>query len=359
MSLRVLTITAAATAGVACFGFGLACGYWLFGQPPSDMALAAAPVAKIEAPRNTPKPSALTPLTRTPRPMPAAAVPIPAILPRAESTVPAQKPSKEDVLPRPAAISKQVTTLAIQAPRKAPIRPAPKLLAPGPHPALVAIVIDDLGNNLAAGRRAVALPGPLTLSFMPYTRYSIQLSKSAKKNGHELFVHLPMEPEADTSYPGPNALLTTVSDAELRRRLDWNLSRFDGYVGINNHMGSYFTASRPHMTLLMGELKRRGLLFLDSKTTPNSVGMVLASNHGVAHTGRDIFLDHRRDRASIRAQFFAAARRARERGSVVAIGHPYPQTLAVLAKLLPELTSRGYRLVPVSEIVRHRRDGGS
>src|SRR5690606_34427058 len=136
-----------------------------------------------------------------------------------------------------------------------------------------------------------------------------------RAHGHELMLHLPMEPEGAVTDPGPNALLLDLPPEELRRRLVVSLNRFDGYVGLNNHMGSRFTADRPAMELVLGEVKARGLLFLDSRTTDRSVGDRVADEMGVPRARRDVFLDNDRDPAAIRRQLALAEERALGNGA--------------------------------------------
>ncbi len=216
---------------------------------------------------------------------------------------------------------------------------------------LIAIVIDDLGANSDRSRRVVNLPGPLTLAFLPYADNLPAQAALARAAGHELLVHLPMEPVGEREDPGPNALLTGLDQAELLRRLRWGLGRFEGYVGINNHMGSRFTAWEPGMRLVMNELSARGLLFLDSRTSRDSVGEALAAEVGVPHLRRHVFLDNERTSEAITAQLAATEELARSRGYAVAIGHPSNATLTALEHWLPDMLARGFELVPIAALV--------
>ena len=225
---------------------------------------------------------------------------------------------------------------------------------PGPGVARIAVVIDDLGLNRPNARETLALPGPLTLAFMTYAPSPGDLTEAARAAGHELLVHVPMQPSDDTTDPGPKVLSGALDRAELMARLDWALSRFDGYVGINNHMGSAFTQDGEGMRAVLAELKRRGLMFLDSRTIAGSVAGPLAEEIGVMHAARDIFLDNDRDVATIRAQLAKAERIARESGSAVAIGHPYDETIAALRSWLPTLSDKNIALVPISALAKGR-----
>lgn len=220
---------------------------------------------------------------------------------------------------------------------------------------MIALVLDDVGLNRPNSRRAAALPGPLTLAFMTYAEKIDDMLATARRAGHELLVHMPMQPR-DTDYnPGPNALIVGLDEEELARRIDWGLSRFEGFVGVNNHMGSLFTTSLPGMGQVMAELKQRGLLYLDSKTAGASVGSGLALRLGVPYAERDVFIDNdHRDKAAIRRQLEALEATARRRGYAVGIGHPHTTTLDVLGGWLADVEQRGFALVPISAVVKRR-----
>jgi hypothetical protein len=221
---------------------------------------------------------------------------------------------------------------------------------------MIAIVLDDVGVNRRGANKAIALPAPLTLAFMTYANGLAEMTGQARRAGHELMLHVPMEPMSAAMDPGPNVLRGDLPRAELMQRLAWGLARFDGYVGINNHMGSRFTAAPEGMALVMGELKSRGLLFLDSVTASNSVAGDIAARSGVPYAVRDVFLDNEPDDpASIHHQLAILEQTALERGYAIGIGHPHDGTVAALEQWIPEMQARGFALVPISAIVRHRQ----
>jgi polysaccharide deacetylase 2 family uncharacterized protein YibQ len=219
---------------------------------------------------------------------------------------------------------------------------------------MVAILIDDLGHNPARVARVVALQAPLTLAFLPYGRELPALTALAREAGHEVLVHLPMEPEDPSQDPGPGALLTGLDEGELKGRLRWQLGRFGGYVGVNNHMGSRFSRDRAAMTAVLAEVKARGLLYVDSRTTPETVGSLLARRMGVPEIARDVFLDDEHSEPGVRRQLALLEDTARRQGFAVAIGHPHPVTLAALEAWLKGIEARGLVLVPVSALVGRR-----
>jgi len=279
-------------------------------------------------------------------------------------------------LPQRAAPPTQIIATAPPVPAR---QPAPPLLAALPPPSLpkpeavepawrrfavavpavqgrarVAIVIDDLGVDRRRTERTIALKGPLTLSFLAYADDLPHLTEAARRAGHELLVHVPMEPMSRSEDMGPNGLAVGLGRDELLRRLRWDLGRFEGYVGINNHMGSRFTSDARSMASVMEELKARGLLFIDSRTIASTVAGELAQRLGVPNASRDVFLDNERDATAVGERLAVLEATARRHGSAIAIGHPHDGTLAELTIWLDTLAGKGLALVPVSAIVKER-----
>lgn len=227
---------------------------------------------------------------------------------------------------------------------------------PADKPA-IAIVIDDMGVDRKRSARTVTLPAPLTLAWLPYAQDLSGQARAARAAGHELLLHIPMEPSVQAD-PGPDALLVKLDKGEILRRAKAALDSFDGYVGVNNHMGSRFTADHAAMAPVLAEIARRGLLWLDSRTTPKTAGPAIAQDLKMPHVGRDVFLDNEMTVASVRAQLAKTEQVARHQGFAIAIGHPHDATIEALASWLPEMQKRGFVLVPVSAVVRARQAGG-
>ena len=262
-------------------------------------------------------------------------------------------PAIPDQIPEPVAPPAEIQ-------QPAPLRPLAEepwqsyavAVAPADGRPRIAIVFDDLGIDQTRSRKALTLRGPLTMAFLPYGYHLKDMVSDARRNGHEILVHMPMAPLDLSVDPGPNALQKELGPSEIIRRLDWNLDQIGGYVGINNHMGSRFTADREGMRLVMAELKRRGLLFVDSITTTDSQGYKVAAESGVPYAVRDVFLDHVIDEEAIRKQLQRVEETARRTGHAIAIGHPHDETLAVVGPWLKTIEAKGFQLVPVSAIVR-------
>lgn len=217
---------------------------------------------------------------------------------------------------------------------------------------MIAVVFDDLGIDKSRTRRAIALPGPMSMSFLTYATQAAEQIDAARKAGHEIWMHVPMEPSSRSIDPGPKVLLREANTEELAKSLEWSLDRFDGYVGINNHMGSRFTTYLPGMQVVMEELNRRGLAFLDSVTSGQSQGRQAAVAAGVDFAIRNIFIDHQNDVTMINQQLAKIEVLARKQGHAIAIGHPREKTLQAITPWLKGLEEKGFQLVPVSVLLQ-------
>lgn len=230
-----------------------------------------------------------------------------------------------------------------------PITKLPQL--PGDHPPLVAIVIDDIGYDRQIANRMLAMDAPLTFSVLPHGPYSRQLAAEARAKGHEIMLHLPMEPsEFPDINPGPGALLTQMSPDELIGQLNINLDMIPGLKGVNNHMGSGISTSPEHMRQIFSILKKRGLYYIDSRTTAETVAKPSAQLLKLPFVERDIFIDHFEDEKFIRSQLNKLIVRAQEQGYAIGIGHPHTITHRMLAEFLPILKEK-VELVPASMVV--------
>ncbi|HEN8711458.1 TPA: divergent polysaccharide deacetylase family protein [Pseudomonas putida] len=215
--------------------------------------------------------------------------------------------------------------------------------------AYMSIIIDDLGQSTERDSRTLALPGPVTMAIMPDTPHASEFARQAHKAGKTVILHMPMDPAT-----GPYAWHPDIALPELARRLDAALAKVPYAAGINNHMGSRMTAQRGAMTWLMGELQRRHLFFVDSRTSAATVAAAEAQAQALGHVSRDVFLDDVRTTEAITTQLQQGVALARRQGSAVLIGHPYPQTLQVLEQEMPRLRSQGIELVTLTQMIAER-----
>ena len=215
-----------------------------------------------------------------------------------------------------------------------------------------AIVIDDLGQDVETARQFSELSHPLTFSILPLLPHSIEIAKNAQQVGREVMLHLPMEPEPGSPVAaGAGAIKVGMSSEDVARTVREDLASVPHAVGVNNHMGSRATTDPRLMAAVMEVLNRRHLYFVDSRTTAESVALDVARRFEVPAFFRSVFLDDTKTTAYSLGQLRELRRLAEQRGAALAIGHPYPTTLAALAEFLPDLEKDDIELVPVSQLV--------
>jgi polysaccharide deacetylase 2 family uncharacterized protein YibQ len=187
---------------------------------------------------------------------------------------------------------------------------------------------------------------------LPSSVYAKDIAEKAREKGFEVILHLPMEPKNYPAVnPGPDALLTKMDEKEIRAIMGKDLKKVPGVSGVNNHMGSYFTEREDKMTYVLRELKKRGLFYLDSRTTSNSVGFRLAGNMGVPAAKKSVFLDNDLSSKAVKYQVERLIGMARYSGEAIGIGHPHEMTVDVL-KDYAGILNKEFKVVPVSELVK-------
>lgn len=217
--------------------------------------------------------------------------------------------------------------------------------------AQLAIIIDDIGYNKTQSERAARLKGNFTLSILPFTPHGLNSAKLARSQGKELMLHLPMSTISNIPI-GKGGLVSGMEKGEFISVLQQDLDSMPFIQGVNNHMGSGLTQEAEPMTWLMSELKKRGLYFVDSRTSAKTKALDIAKSTEVPSIKRDVFLDDINDEKAIRFQLNRAIVIAQEHGSALAIGHPYPATLSVLEDIQPLLADRGVKLVYASTLIK-------
>jgi uncharacterized protein len=258
----------------------------------------------------------------------------PAIVKKPAPAKPAKKEHKETKIAK-----KQQEELPV-------VRPAEKT-------AFIAIVIDDLGQDLKSAQEVLALPGRITVAIMPGFPQSRKVSELARQDKHEVLLHLPMEYRGKNGKPAPGMLRSTMTPMDLLNVIGEDVDSVPGAIGVNNHEGSSLTENREAMKFLMAELKARDLVFLDSLTSAKSVAYATAKEFGMKAAKRDVFLDNEGENAEyIRNQLNELARVAKEKGHAIGIGHPHPATISELRKWLADAEKQGITIVPVSKLMQ-------
>ncbi|HNP35756.1 MAG TPA: divergent polysaccharide deacetylase family protein [Woeseiaceae bacterium] len=216
----------------------------------------------------------------------------------------------------------------------------------------IAIIIDDLGYQQAAGERAIALPGPIACAILPGSPRATALAHAAREQGKEILLHLPMQAANYHGKSESGSLTVDMTHGELAESFNSALLTVPYAIGVNNHQGSLLTRHPGNMRWLMDEISLHApMFFVDSFTTHESVAVQIANEAGVRAVKRDVFLDSDPSPERVRQEFERLKALARLHGSAVAIGHPHDVTLALLEELLPQLREQGFALVPVSELV--------
>jgi len=269
-----------------------------------------------------------------------AALVIPALLMIAASFGEDNRPAQ---LERPAIAIKPVSTRALTDASK-----------------IVSIIIDDFGNNMQGTAEMIALPFPIVTAVMPFLPSSKQDAEAAHLAGKEVLVHMPMEPfKGNPKWLGPGAIFTNLPDDEIRKRVSAAIDEIPHAVGVNNHMGSKVTSDARAMRIIMEELKKRHLFFIDSHTNYRSVACTIAEEVGVPCIENELFLDDRHASSHVIRQIGNIQERLKSKGHVVAIGHVGAGgkiTADALRRTLPDL-SNSVQIMPISKLVAMKRDG--
>jgi polysaccharide deacetylase 2 family uncharacterized protein YibQ len=274
-----------------------------------------------------------------------------------EKPFPAPPPARTEkphVKQEKPAVKHELYTTAIKLPPpevpavKSPEKPLPEILT-----GTVAIIIDDMGSSLREVEQLTAIGVPLTFSVIPGLGKSTEVAEFAHDHAYEVMIHMPMEP---LDYPRrrleKNGLLVSESDGEIEKQVDDYMREVPYAVGANNHMGSRFTEDEGKMRDVLQVLHTKDMFFIDSMTTPKSVGAKVAREMGVRTASRNVFLDNVQDVAAIRKQLREVTRVAAKRGSAIAICHPHKATIEALTAELPLLKKEGIRFVSVSKLAR-------
>ncbi len=232
-------------------------------------------------------------------------------------------------------------------------KPAPREVTPKPVLGRIAIIVDDCGYNLRPCEFSKTIKSPVAFAVLPNLRHSTEVGTCVHQNRKEVMLHLPMEPHHnEDKYPKNYLILTSMDRKAIEGIITKSLNSVPNADGVNNHMGSKATENMEVMAVVLRDLKRRGLFFVDSLVTGHSVCPTLARSINLPFGKRDIFLDNENTREYIRQQFDLLAKEAREKGFAVAIGHDRLLTLQLIREETERLEKDGFKIVPISELVK-------
>ena len=215
----------------------------------------------------------------------------------------------------------------------------------------VAIIIDDMGNQSRLGEQFLALDMNLSFSFLPHAPFTRELEEQAWVKGHDILVHMPMEPRDPQWDPGQGTLYVDDSAENLALSVQTNLALVPHAIGVNNHMGSRFTEDRPAMYQFLRLVRDERLFFVDSMTSAASIGMDEAQEMGIKTARRHVFLDNVHSPEDICRQLKELITIARKNGGAIGIGHPNEVTLTALDRCRETLLEH-VQLVGVHELIQ-------
>ncbi len=275
---------------------------------------AALALAIAYAMHRSPSPTTLSATAKHPSPSTPRVLPPPAFVP--------QPPES----PPPAAPAKPMPAMVAQPPA------APRVTRHAGKPAAVrfVLVIDDMGYHQKIGEALLDLPLDITFAFLPFAPHTESQLELARARKRDILLHLPMEAADKKWDPGPGALFTDMDQATMHRIILEDLAAIPDAIGVNNHMGSLFTENEPAMRDFLGLLQQRRLFFLDSLTSPHSVGYAVAGELGMLAMRRNVFLDNQQDKELIKKQLDSLILLAEKQGIAIGIAHPHQATLEAL-----------------------------
>lgn len=227
--------------------------------------------------------------------------------------------------------------------------PSPSKISISKKPKIV-FVIDDIGHTREHQPLLEALKDNVTYAILPMLRHSRYFNDLSRRTRAEVILHLPLE-SVSGIIPGPGLITNQMSDDHILDLLKRDLLSVRNAVGVNNHMGSKGTSNVRLMNLILGDLKKRGLIFLDSETTNQSAAGKIGRQRGVKVLGRDVFLDNLDSKPAIRDRVSEAAAIAHRQGYAIAIGHDRPNTLEILSEEIPRLKRAGFQIVSLKDLI--------
>jgi len=220
----------------------------------------------------------------------------------------------------------------------------------------ITFVIDDIGFHDKYKNQLAALGSNVTYAILPLLPYSRYFAHLSEKTHAEVILHMPLDTVHDDMVPGRGLIVNTMTKKDLLEMLARDLDSVPNHIGANNHMGSRGTTDREMMTIILKELKRRHLFFLDSYTTKDSVVPEICRSVGLPVLTRGIFLDNSDTKKDIQTEIKNLKTIAQEKGIAIAIGHYRKNTLEVLAREIPRLRAQGFEIISLKEHLKIQRD---
>jgi polysaccharide deacetylase 2 family uncharacterized protein YibQ len=215
----------------------------------------------------------------------------------------------------------------------------------------IALIIDDIGENLSRARPFLDLGIPLTFAVLPHLTKSQEAAVEIHNAGHEIMLHQPMEPSDHNLNPGPGALYVGYGSNKITRIMEENISAVPFATGVNNHMGSKFTTFQEEVLEALQVVKGKGLFFVDSLTTSRSQAYKIALTLHLPAAARNAFLDNALEASAILRQLHRLEDCALRNGHAIGIGHPFPETAAAIRCFLEEPKELSFTWTHISSLI--------
>lgn len=207
------------------------------------------------------------------------------------------------------------------------------------HKPMIALIFDDLGESLGDLRELYSLGIPITVAVIPNLKFSKNIAHIASRCGFSVFIHLPLEPSEGVTFKTPKYRFISgdLSRREIISTLRQHLNSLRIAIGVNNHMGSKATEDSDLMKIVLSELKKRNLVFVDSRTSLESIAYDQARRQGLICGYNEGFLDAVDDIGEIQKRVNELIAKAKEKGKIIVIAHPRKNTIKFLKEKLPAL----------------------
>ncbi len=217
--------------------------------------------------------------------------------------------------------------------------------------ARIALIIDDMGASRSLTRKFLDIGVPITFSILPQLTWSQEVAYEIHSRNQEIMLHQPMEPYNSHLDPGPGALYVSYESEKIASIMKENIANMPFAIGVNNHMGSRFTASERGMIEVLKTVKRSGFFFVDSLTTSRSKAYTTAKALNISTASRNIFLDNRPNESAIMGQLKKLERSALRFGHAIGIGHPFTETARAIETFTKSLDKTRSSLVHVTKVL--------